>query len=142
MTLYFEDLDIGDTWNVGEYTLTKDEIIEFAKQFDPQDQHIDEEAAEESMFSELVASGLHTLCLSTRLYVTSSIDIANMVGIGFDDVRWTKPVTPGDTISLEMEVPDKVESRDRQDRGYVDLGRTVLVGDDPVPMYVSHVIVC
>lgn len=142
MPLYFEDLSVGKTWTVGSHTVTEAEIIEFAEQFDPQRQHIDPRAAEETMFGELVASGLHTLCLSTQLYITSTVDIANMAGLGFDDVRWTKPVKPGDTLSLEIEVLEKTPSSDKQDRGYVDLGRRVHTeNDETVLTYVSHVIV-
>lgn len=73
MPLYFENLEIGDTFEAGEYTVTKEEIVEFAEQFDPQPFHTDEEAARDSMFGELIASGLHTLCLSVRLFITGII---------------------------------------------------------------------
>ena len=129
MTQYFEDVEVGETFELGSYTVTKSEIIEFARQFDPQPFHVDEEAAEESMFGELVASGLHTLCLSVRLFVEEFVQaddgIANMGALGMDDLRWHRPVKPGDTLALRVEVLDKSPSSTRSDRGYVDFERTV-----------------
>ncbi|MFB6118918.1 MaoC family dehydratase [Halosegnis sp.] len=147
MPLYFEDLAVGDTFEAGSYTVTKDEIIEFAEQFDPQPFHTDEVAARDSMFGELVASGLHTLCLSVRLFVTQFVNpddgLANMGGLGMDNLRWHAPVTPGDTLSLEIEVVETSQSESRDDRGYVTLDRRVYVddGDDPVLSIRSHNIV-
>jgi len=70
MPRYYEDLEVGNVFETGSYTVTKDEIITFAEQFDPQPFHVDEEAAQDSMFGEIVASGLHTLCLSAYLFVS------------------------------------------------------------------------
>ncbi len=146
MTLYFEDLELGATYEVGSYTVTKQEIITFAEQFDPQPFHIDEEAAKESMFGELVASGLHTLCLSVRLFVTEFVNrddgLANMGGIGMDDLRWHEPVTPGDTLTLRISVIEKTPSSSRSDRGYVEFDRRVFtdVGDEVLSIR-SHNIV-
>jgi acyl dehydratase len=136
VTQYYEDLAVGDVFETGEYTITKEEIIEFAEQFDPQPFHVDEAAAEESMFGELVASGLHTLCLSVRLFVTDVVGgeggVANMGGLGMDDLRWHEPVRPGDTLSLRAEVIEKTPSESRSDRGYVEFRRSVTVGDTEV----------
>ena len=129
MTLYFEDLSIGDRHEVGGYTVSKDEIIEFAEQFDPQPFHVDEAAAEDSVFGELVASGLHTLCLSVRLFVTQFVNpedgLANMGGLGMDDLRWHEPVYPGDTLRVGIEVVETTPSESRDDRGYVEFERHV-----------------
>ncbi len=146
MTQYYEDLTVGDTFETSGYTITKDEIVEFAEQFDPQPFHIDEEAATESMFGELVASGLHTLCLSVRLFVTEivngEVDLANMGGLGMDDLRWHQPVRPGDTLRVRAEVLEKTPSTSRSDRGYVEFRRTVFTdGDDEVMSIRSHNIV-
>lgn len=132
VTRYFEDLDVGASYEVGSYTVTKGEIVSFAEQFDPQPFHLDEAAAEESMFGELVASGLHTLCLSVRLFVTGFVDdegLANMGGLGMDDLRWHEPVRPGDELSLRIEVAEKRPSESRSDRGYVTFDRRVFTGD-------------
>jgi acyl dehydratase len=146
MTRYFEDVTVGDTFEVGDYEMTKDGIIAFAEQFDPQPFHVDEEAAKDSMFGELVASGLHTLCVSVRLFVTEFVGggdgLANMGGIGMDDLRWHRPVTPGDRLRLHIEVLEKTPSESREDRGYVDFGRTVYNdADEDVLTIVSHNIV-
>ncbi|WP_254525626.1 MaoC family dehydratase [Natrinema caseinilyticum] len=146
MTKYYEDLEVGDTFETSGYTVTKAEIIDFAEQFDPQPFHVDEEAARDSMFGELVASGLHTLCLSVRLFVTEivdgEVDIANMGGLGMDDLRWHEPVRPGDTLRVRVEVVDKTPSSSRSDRGYVDFRRSVVTdSDEEVLSILSHNIV-
>lgn len=146
MPRYFEDLEVGASYEVGRHTVSKEEIIEFAERFDPQPFHVDEEAAASSMFGELVASGLHTLCLSVRLFVTEFVagddGLANMGGLGMDDLRWHEPVRPGDTLRLEIEVANKRRSRSREDRGYVDFTRTVFNQDDVAVMtIVSHNVV-
>ena len=129
MARYFEDLEVGDTFEVGSYTVTKSEIVEFAEQFDPQPFHVDEAAAQASLFGELVASGLHTLCLSVRLFVTEFVTpdegLANMGGLGMDELRWHQPVTPGETLTLRIEVVEKTPSESKPDRGYVDFRRSV-----------------
>jgi acyl dehydratase len=136
VTQYYEDLTVGDVFETGGYTVTKEEIVEFAEQFDPQPFHVDEEAAAESMFGELVASGLHTLCLSVRLFVTDFVQgeagVANMGGLGMDDLRWHEPVRPGDTLRVRIEVREKTPSESRSDRGYVNFRRSVTVDDTEV----------
>jgi acyl dehydratase len=133
MPRYYEDLAVGDVYETSGYTVTKSEIVDFAEQFDPQPFHVDEEAAKDSMFGGLVASGLHTLCLSTRLSVTDVFHdekgIANMGGAGMDELRWHEPVWPGDTLSVAVEVADKSPSESRSDRGYVDFQRRVVTDD-------------
>ncbi|TKR26227.1 MaoC family dehydratase [Natronomonas salsuginis] len=145
MTLYFEDLSIGDRYEVGEYTVAKDEIIAFAEQFDPQPFHTDEEAAKDSVFGELVASGLHTLCLSVRLFVAEFVNredgLANMGGLGMDDLRWHAPVRPGETLRVEVEVAEKNPSESHDDRGYVEFERHVYTDDTEVMTVRSYNIV-
>jgi acyl dehydratase len=145
MTLYFEDIEPGATYEVGAYTVTDEEMIAFAEQFDPQPFHVDPEAARESMFGELVASGLHTLCLCVRLFVTEFVqggpELANMGGLGMDDLRWHEPVAPGDTLALTVEVVDARLSESRDDRGYVEFAREVSVDGEPVLSVTSHNVV-
>ncbi|ADB61200.1 MaoC domain protein dehydratase [Haloterrigena turkmenica DSM 5511] len=118
---YYEDIEIGDTQECGEYTVTKEEILEFAEQYDPQPFHTDEEAAAESAFGELVASGWHTASICMRLLVDGSIrDQASMGARGVDELRWKRPVRPGDTLSVRTEVVDKRVSESDPKRGYVD----------------------
>ncbi|SEH13576.1 Acyl dehydratase [Natronorubrum sediminis] len=129
MTRHYEDLQVGDVFEVGSCEVTKLDIISFAEQFDPQPFHVDEEEATDSMFGELVASGLHTLCLSVRLFVTEFVQseegLANMGGLGMDKLEWHKPVYPGNTLNLRIEVLEKTPSSSRSDRGYVMFGREV-----------------
>ena len=146
MIRYFEDIAIGETHETGGYTVTKEEITTFAEQFDPQPFHTDEAAARNSMFGELVASGLHTLCISAYLVVSELVQgeegIASMGGLGMDSLRWHEPVYPGDTLRVQVEVTDKKPSESRSDRGYVDFDRRVFNDDDEVvlSMIVHHVI--
>ncbi len=144
MPLYFEDLSVGDQYEVGEYTIGKAELIDFAEQFDPQPFHVDEDAAKDSVFGELVASGLHTLCLSTRLFVTEFVksgeELRNMGGFGMDDLRFHEPVRPGETLRIEIEVIEKTPSESRSDRGYVEFERRTLT-DRKVMSVRSHNIV-
>jgi acyl dehydratase len=136
MTRYYEDLEIRDTFETGDYTVTKEEIISFAEQFDPQPFHVDEEAAQDSMFGELVASGMHTLCISTRLFITEFVQgaegLANMGGLGMDDLRWHAPVFPDDTLYLTIEVLDKKPLESRSDGGRVDFRLRVFNSDEKV----------
>lgn len=145
MPCYFENLSVGDTFETSGYTVTEDEIITFAEQFDPQPFHIDPTAAEDSIFGGLIASGLHTLCLSVRLFVTDFVQgeesLANMGGLGIDSLQWHEPVYPGDTLRLKIRVADKRPSESRPDRGYVDFERTVHVDDEKVLSFISHNII-
>lgn len=144
MAIYFEDLDPGDAWTVGGHTLTAAEIVDFAEQFDPQPFHVDPEAAANSMFGELVASGLHTMCLAGRLFIVEFVQgmgLQNMGGLGMDDLRWHEPVRPGDTLRLHIEVRGTDPSESRDDRGYAHFDRSVRVDDTEVMSFVSHNIV-
>ncbi|SFS12629.1 Acyl dehydratase [Halomicrobium zhouii] len=116
---FYEDIEVGETDRVGEYQVTKEEIVEFAEKYDPQPFHTDEEAAQRSIFGELVASGWHTGAICMRLTVERQRDIATLAGIGVDNLRWHAPLTPGDELHLETEVVDKRPSDRRDDRGYV-----------------------
>ena len=118
---YYEDIEIGEVQEFGEYTVTKDEIVEFARQYDPQPFHTDETAAEESAFGELVASGWHTASICMRLLVTGPLqDRASMGARGVDELRWHEPVKPGDTLSIRTETLDKRVSESDPRRGYVE----------------------
>lgn len=130
MTLYYEDLALSDTFNAGEYTLSKEEMIEFAERFDPQPFHVDEDAAAESLFGELVASGLHTLCLASRLAIEEvMLEVDNQAGRGMGNIRWDQPVRPNETISVTVKVLEKTPA-DSPDYGYVDFELQVDNDDD------------
>ena len=116
MTLYFEDLAVGDEWTSDDYEITQDEIIEFAEKYDPQWFHTDpERAAEESIYGSLIAAGFHTAAISTRLFVDSFLsDTATLGAKGIDTLRWHEPVRPGDQLSIHAEVIDReVETESR-----------------------------
>ncbi|WP_254532513.1 MaoC family dehydratase [Natrinema gelatinilyticum] len=118
---YYEDIEVGETQEFGEYHVTKEEIIEFAERYDPQPFHVDEDAAAESAFGELVASGWHTASICMRMLVDGPIqDRASMGARGVDELRWKRPVKPGDTLSIRTEVLDKRVSESDPRRGYVD----------------------
>ena len=125
--LYFEDVKVGDTERFGRYEVTREEIIEYARQFDPQPFHLDEEAAKASMFGGLIASGWHTGAMLIRMLNDHSIPRAATSGaLGFDDLKWVKPVRPGDILSVETRVLDKAESRSRPEIGVVKVESRVL----------------
>ena len=115
--LYFDDFKVGDRFTTAGYTFTEAAIIDFAFQYDPQPFHLDVEAARNSVFGGLVASGFHTLSVCFRLiYQQGVFATANMGGRGLDELRWTRAVRPGDTIHVEMEVLEVTPSS-RPDRG-------------------------
>src|SRR5262249_47600741 len=121
---YLEDYAAGQIYRSARMTIDKDQIIAFAGQFDPQPYHLDEEAAHKSVFSGLTASGWHTAALSMRLLVDSEFRPAHgILGVGVDELRWLRPVRPGDSLYVETEVlevrPSKSEA-DRPDPGAHD----------------------
>jgi len=130
---YYEDIEVGETREFGEYHVTKEEIIEFAEQYDPQPFHTDEEAAAESAFGGLVASGWHTAAMCMRMLADGPIqERAGMGARGVDELRWRTPVTPGDTLHLRTEIVDKRVSESDPRRGYVDSYMEGFTQDDEV----------
>lgn len=121
MSGWFEDIEIGARRELGAHTFTQDEIITFAKKYDPQVFHIDPEAAKHSMFGGLIASGWHTAGMWMRLVIDAEAGALNRGGVspGFEDMRWQKPVRPGMTISYSTEVIEKVELKSRPELGLV-----------------------
>lgn len=119
--LTFKDFAAGDVYELGSRTVTKDEIVAFAEQYDPQPFHVDESAADESIFDGLIASGWHTAAIMAQISVQSMFDdVAAAGGMGVDELRWPAPVRPGDTLSGEVHVIDTRLSVSHPDRGYVD----------------------
>jgi acyl dehydratase len=114
MIEWFDDLKHGMRFTSGEATITKDDILRFAAEFDPQPFHLDEVAAENTAFKGLAASGWHTAAIAMRLAVqVRPFGPHPLLGAGVDDLRWFKPVRPGDTLHLEGEVVELVPSRTR-----------------------------
>lgn len=117
---YFEDFRVGDTFDLGQITVTEEDIIAFARQFDPQPFHVDRERAKNSYFGELVASGWHTTSLFMRLFVDGLLnDSASLASPGVENVRWPKPVRPGDTLSARFTVIESTPSRSRATLGII-----------------------
>jgi len=105
---YFEDLSEGDTASAGSRTVTAEEIVAFAERYDPQPFHVDEEAAAQSPFGGLVASGWHTAALTMRLLVDGVLsETASQGALGVDELRWHRPVRPGDELAVETEIAEK-----------------------------------
>jgi acyl dehydratase len=120
---YWEDLAAGSVRDLGTVTLTALEIKDFARKFDPQPFHVDEEAAKHSIFGSLCASGWHTCALAMKLTVENFLSEAASLGSpGVENLRWTKPVYPGDTLRLQQTI---VESRALRSRPNVGLLRSV-----------------
>lgn len=121
MSLYFEDIDVGDVFKPdARYDVTKQELTTFAEQYDPQPFHTDEEAAKDSIFGSLVASGWHTASVCMRLLTDELLDPETAMGArGVDELRWNKPVHPGDTLRIEFEILEKRPSESRPEMGHV-----------------------
>jgi acyl dehydratase len=117
--LYLEDLHVGQRFTSGSYHLDKDQIKAFAAEFDPQPFHLDETAAQNSVFQGLAASGWHTAAVTMRLLVTGGLRIAGgLIGLGAE-IAWPMPVRPGDTLRVESEITEIKPSRTKPDRGVV-----------------------
>jgi acyl dehydratase len=117
---FFEDFAVGRTWDIAGPTLTKESIVEFARRYDPQLFHVDEAAAKESVFGGLIASGWHTVSLCMRMICDAYVlEAASLGSPGVNEVRWLKPVRPGDTIRMRMSVLEAKPSTSKPDRGTV-----------------------
>jgi acyl dehydratase len=117
---YFDDFAVGERFKTRGLTLTESMIIDFGLRYDPQPFHIDVEAARQSLYGGLIASGFQTLALGFRTVIDAGIfRAASMGSPGFDVLRWLKPVRPGDTLHTELEVVEKKPSASKPDRGIV-----------------------
>lgn len=129
---YFEDFRAGEVIELGSHEVTEEEIVGFARQWDPQPFHVDPEAARESVFGGLIASGWHTGAMWMRLYVGAMLDTAASQGSpGVEELRWLAPVRPGDTLSGRLTVLDTTPSERRPERGTVRI-RGEMVNQDGV----------
>lgn len=140
---YLEDFEAGQTFRSVRIRIDADRIERFAAEFDPQPFHLDERAASESMFGSLAASGWHTAALTMRLLVKGDFNPAGgIVGAGFDELRWPRPVRPGDELRVESEVLEVRASKSRPDQGVIKVRTTTLnQNDEAVQVSVGNLIV-
>jgi acyl dehydratase len=133
--LYFEDLSVGQTFGTGTVTVEPETLKAFAAEFDPQPFHLDEDAARESPFGGLVASGWHTAALTMRLLVGGELRVVGgLIGLGIEELRWPRPVRPGDALRVESEVLGLRPSDSKPDRGIVRVRNTTLNQDGQAVM--------
>jgi acyl dehydratase len=115
---WFEDFTPGQVLELGSRTVTAEAIVAFAREFDPQPFHLDEEAAKRSIYGGLLASGWHTGAIMMRLLCDGLLyDTVSLGSPGIDEMRWLRPVRPGDTLSARMTVLEAIPSRSKPDRG-------------------------
>jgi acyl dehydratase len=141
---YFEDIDVGSTASFGAYAVTRDEVIAFAEKYDPQPFHLSDEAAAKTHFGRLAASGWHTAAMTMAMLV-EQLKVDPQAGLGspgIDELRWVKPVYPGDTLRCETEILEKRVSASRPEMGIFKSRMSVFNQDDVLVMsFVSNVIV-
>ena len=124
--MFSEDFEVGTTEEFGEYLVTEEEILEFASKYDPQAFHLSDEAAKATLFGGLCASGWHTCAIAMRMLVDNMPESNKSLGSpGIDELRWTKPVFPGDTLRVKTTVLSKTNSRSRPDVGSLQMQNEV-----------------
>ena len=140
---YLEDFAVGQTFGSGRLRVEKARIKTFAAEFDPQPFHLDEEAARGSIFGGLAASGWHTAAMTMRLLVESELKPAGgIIGAGFDEFRWPRPVRPGDELHLESEVLEVRPSKSRPEQGLIKVRTTTKnQNDEPVQVSIGNLVV-
>jgi acyl dehydratase len=132
---WFADYKPGAVYEYGHATLTEDELLDFARKFDPQPMHTDPAYAATGPFGGLIASGWHTAGLMMRLLADNYLSkVASLASPGVDELRWPHPVRPGDVLRLRVEVVEARESRSKPDRGIVRTKAELLNQDDVVVM--------
>ncbi len=140
---YLEDFAVGQTFGSGRLRLTTERIKSFAGEFDPQPFHLDEETASGTIFRGLAASGWHTAAATMRLLVESELKpVCGIIGAGFEELRWPRPVRPGDELRIESEVLEVRPSQSRPDQGMIKVRTTTLNQDGQVvQVFTGHLLV-
>ncbi len=129
---YLEDIKVGDKSSYGNYKVTREEVLEFASKYDPQPFHLDDEAAAKTHFGRISASGWHTAAMTMAMLV-ENLKKHRQAGLGspgLDELRWLKPVYPGDTLRVESEITEVRPSRSRPEMGSIHSTITVFNQDD------------
>jgi acyl dehydratase len=141
--IYWDDLEVGAKASFGAYQVTHEEVVAFAERYDPQPFHLSDEAAAKTYFGRLAASGWHTCAMTMRMMV-DQMDKAGSASLGspgIDELRWLKPVYPGDTLRAETEVLEKTPSRSKPGIGSFRSAVTVFNQDDELVLsFVSIVL--
>lgn len=132
---YFEDYRVGESFEFGDYLVTEEEIVEFARRYDPQPFHVDKEAARASLFGGLIASGWMTGSVMMRLAVDHLISpVSSMGSPGIDELRWPRPVRPGDRLRVRATVLEAKRSQTKPDRGMIQFLQEAINQDGEVVM--------
>jgi len=140
---YLEDFAVGQKFGSAKLRVDEQRIKQFAAEFDPQPFHLDDAAARGTLFAGLAASGWHTAAMTMRLLVESDVKPAGgIVGAGFDEFRWPRPVRPGDELRIEAEVLEVRPSKSRPGEGFIKLRTTTLnQRNEPVQISVGNLLV-
>jgi len=140
---YLEDFEVGQKFNSHRLRVEKGRIKAFAAEFDPQPFHLDDDAARNTMFGGLAASGWHTAAITMKLLVESDLKPAGgIVGAGFDELRWPLPVRPGDELRVESEILHVRTSKSHPQQGLIKVRTTTLnQNDEPVQVAVGNLVV-
>jgi acyl dehydratase len=139
--LYLDDMYVGQKFTSGTYLMTKERIIAFATEFDPQPFHLDEAAAQASVFRGLAASGWHTAAVAMRLLITGGLPFASgAVGLG-GEIEWPRPTRPGDTLHVESEIVGIIPSRSKPNQGIVRVRNITLnQNGEPVQIFTAKIL--
>ena len=139
--LYLEDIQVGAKQSFGRYEVTRDEVIEFASKYDPQPFHLSDEAASRTHFGRIAASGWHTCAMTMRMMVDNMGELggSGMGSPGWDELRWLRPVYPGDVLRVETEVLETRPSRSKPEIGSVRSAISVFNQDDEPVMTVTSI---
>ena len=143
MIHYLEDFEPGQKFASGRARVEAARIKTFAREFDPQPFHLDEDSARDTFFKGLAASGWHTAAMTMRLLVEGELKPAGgIIGAGFEEMRWPRPVRPGDELRVESEVLEVRPSKSRPDQGVIKVRTTTLNQNaEPVQVFVGNLIV-
>jgi acyl dehydratase len=136
LMIYFEDLEVGAETDFGTYEVTREEVLEFARKYDPQPFHLSDEEAAKTHFGRLSASGWHTAAMTMAVIARKVVgeEQAGLGSPGIDELRWKKPVYPGDSLHVTGKILDKTPSRSRPDMGSFRTQTTVTNQDGQVVM--------
>jgi len=130
--IYFDDLEVGQETQFGHYDVTREEVLEFARKYDPQPFHLNDEAAAQTHFGRLAASGWHT-CAMTMAVIVRRLSEDRQAGLGspgVDELRWLRPVYPGDRLTVNGKIVEKTPSRSKPDIGSIRTETIVTNQDD------------